>query len=286
MSQVADIRRSVDGYRMTGFITGALQEISAIKMQDLRKQFEQNALFFSGLREVYGVVKAHALALAHASVTESPQSHGKDIYIGLTSNKRFNGTLNRDIVRSLVSMLGSAQGSDFLMVGLTGAQYLEETTVPEQVKRTAFDDDIPNTEELQNILSLITEYDKVFVVYPKFVNPFRQDIVMTDITQTPVAVTPVMKADYIFEPEITGMLAFFEAQVRRALFQRIMLETELARAAARTIKMQNARDRANDLKDSFEASLHHEFASIADIELLETFIGFSFWKNSSGNTVV
>ncbi|MDB5238003.1 MAG: synthase gamma subunit [Candidatus Kaiserbacteria bacterium] len=283
MSQLAEIRRSVESYRMTGFITGALQEISAVKMQDLRRQFEQNALFFAGVRDVYAIVKAHADDIIKKA-NETPKPQPRDIYIGLTSNRRFNGTLNRDIVRSLVAMLGTVENSDFLIIGLTGAQYLEETSVPDKVKRSAFDDDIPNTTELQNILSLITEYRRVFVVYPKFVNPFRQDVVMTDITQTPTVVTPVMKADYIFEPEIEGMLAFFEAQVRRALFERILLETELARAASRTIKMQNARDRANNLRDGFQQDLRHEYASQADIELLETFIGFSFWKHTSGNT--
>ncbi|MFA7309828.1 MAG: FoF1 ATP synthase subunit gamma [Candidatus Paceibacterota bacterium] len=285
MSRVADIRRSVEDYRTTGLITGALQEISASKMQDLRKQFDQNARFFAGIREVYGIVKAHALELAKQEGAGQKKKNVRDIYIGLTSNKRFNGTLNRDIVRALLAMLGRAKDSDFLMVGLTGAQHLEETASPDAIERTAFDDDIPNAGELQRILSLITDYGRVFVVYPKFINPFRQDIVMTDITQTPTAVSPVAKADYIFEPEIPGMLAFFEKQVRYALFQRIMLETELARAAARTMKMRNIKDRADTLRGSSERSLRREFATLADIELMETFIGFSFWKNSSRVTI-
>lgn len=284
MSRVVDIRRTVEDFRDTGLITGALQEVSAAKMQELRGKFEQNARFFAGIREVYGIVKAHALEIERSRQAAAgvKRMRGRDLYIGLTSNKRFNGTLNRDIVRAVVPMVGKVENSDFLLIGLTGAQYLEETSAPEAVKRTAFDDDVPSLEELENVLSLISSYDRVFVVYPKFVNPFRQDIVMTDITQTPAAVvTPETKADYIFEPEIPGMLAFFEKQVRRALFERIMLETELARAAARTMKMRNAQERSDALRKRYDGILRREFATLADIELMETFIGYSFWRSGS-----
>jgi ATP synthase F1 gamma subunit len=249
-------------------------------MQLVRKQFETNARFFAGIREVYGIVKAHGRDLPDAGRGEVLQrTRNRDIYIALTSNKRFYGTLNRDIMRSLVRVMGTASGSDFLVVGQTGAQYLESTGFHGTITRMEFVDDTPDPYEMQNILSLIDTYNRVFVVYPKFVNTFRQDIAMTDITQTPEStVESEMRADYIFEPEIPKMLAFFEAQVRRALFERVMIETELARAAARAMKMRDAKDRAGGLRGQYERSLRRELATLADLELMETFIGFNFWK--------
>lgn len=278
MSRVADLHRFAEDYRSTELITGALQDISATKMQFIRRAFEANARFFSGIREVYGIVKAHAQEARALPETEkaTPQ---KDIYIALTSNKRFYGTLNRDIVRSFVSVIRSVKNSDFLVIGQTGAQYLDTTGFRGNVTRTEFSDDTPTAHELQSILSLIDSYRRVFVIYPKFVNTFRQDIAMTDVTQTPEsAVAPEKRAEYIFEPEIPKMLAFFEAQVRRALFERVMLETELARAAARALRMREAKDRAGDLRKRYERSLRREMATLADLELMETFIGFNFWK--------
>lgn len=280
MSRVAEIRRSVEDYRSTELITGALQDIGATKMQLIRKQFETNSRFFAGIREVYGIVKAHASERTEASGEGVPQkTRDRDIYIALTSNKRFYGTLNRDIVRSLVRVIDTTPGSDFLIIGQTGAQYLESTGFHGTITRTEFEDDTPNPHELQSVLSLIDSYARVFVIYPKFVNTFRQDIAMTDITQTPDSViAPEMRAEYIFEPEIPKMLAFFEAQVRRALFERVMLETDLARAAARALKMRDAKDRAGDLRRHYERGLRRELATLADLELMETFIGFNFWK--------
>ena len=298
MSRIADIRQSVVDYRSTELITGALQDISATKMQFIRRDFELNASFFTGVREVYGIVKAHALDMprqgsgpakvAATAAHGDPQTNApsaqqgkvkRDVYIALTSNKRFYGTINRDIIRSLVRVVGTVQNSDFLVIGQTGAQYLDETGFRGTITRTEFADDTPNQQELQSVLSLIDSYARVFVIYPKFINTFRQDIAMTDITQTPeTAVTPDQKAEYIFEPEIPVMLAFFERQVRRALFERVLLETDLARAAARALRMQDAKDRAGDLRKHLERSLQHELATLADLELMETFIGFNFWK--------
>jgi len=283
MSRLIDLYLSAQDYRTAELITGALQDIGSSKMQAIRKQFESNARFFAGIREVYGIVKAHALALAE-SEEEAPAMRrhrsGRDLYIALTSNKRFYGMLNRNIIRSFLEAIRSARNeSDFLVIGQTGAQYLKETTLRNRLVRVQFADDAPTDEELYGVLSIIGGYRRVFVVYPKFINPFRQDIAMSDITETPAAQpAPELRADYIFEPEIPDMLDFFEAQVRRILFERVLLESELARSAARTMKMRDARTNATDLRVKFEHGMRREYETIADIQLMETLSGYQFWK--------
>ena len=279
MSRIADTQRIVDGYRSAELITGALQDISAVKMQELRRQFVQNARFFSGISDLYGVVKARAAALHVTDQTIHRRVQGRDIYIGLTSNKRFYGTLNRDVVLALVGMVRVVEKSDFLLIGSAGAQYLQEMTASELVEYMEFGEETPNTEELQEMFSIIDRHSRVFIVYPKFVNPFRQDVVMTDITQTPTSIVPPeMHVDYVFEPEISRMLEFFERQVRRVVFERVMLEAELARTAARTMKMHSAKERAQQLTHEYESKLRHEFEAFADIERMGASISFSSAK--------
>lgn len=278
MSRVEEIRRTVEDYRTAELITGALQDISATKMQSIRKLFEQNIRFFSGIREVYGLIKAHALK-EKVGQSAGEEKRERDIYIALTSNKRFYGTLNRDITRAFMHMKNSVHDGVFLVIGQTGAQYIDLSAPDSNVERLQFADDIPTFEERQALLERINSYARVFVIYPKFVNPFRQDVAMTDVTQTPGAEPdPALEAEYIFEPEIPRMLAFFEAQVRHALFERVMLEAELARTAARTVRMRGAKDRATDLRILNERNMKREFATMADIELMETVSSFSFWR--------
>lgn len=270
----------VEDYRIASLITGTLQNISSGKMQELRLRFEQNARFFSGINEVYGIVKAHAFADKEkgSRLSEQP-AQARDIYIGLTSNKRFYGTLNRDVARALVTIAGTNKKSDFLMIGLTGSQYVRESMVSKIIECIEFDDDASHAEELQKVFSRASGYARIFVVYPKFINPFRQEVVMTDITQAPTATTEFKtRVDYIFEPEIHGMLQFFEIQVRRTILERVFLEAELARSAARMMRMHSARDHANDLTRVYEQKLRHEFAALADVERMGSYVGFITWK--------
>lgn len=266
----------MDDYRASAIITGALQDISGVKLQDLRGQFEKNADFFNGLRSVYAIVKSRAAAVPGAAAGKAP----RDIYIGLTSNKRFYGTLNREIVQSMLTLVRTQHDSDFLIIGRTGAEYLDLEGEIEHISRLEFEDDMPTPDEMHDVVELSERHARVFVVYPHLVNIFRQEVVMTDITQTPdPTVTPGMPAvDYIFEPDIPGMLAFFEKQVRHALLERVVLETELARTAKRTMKMRDAKERATGLQSTYERRLRHEFATLADIAHMDTFIRRSFWK--------
>jgi ATP synthase F1 gamma subunit len=282
MSRLAETRRLVEDYQTAELITGALQDIGSTKMKAMRGQFEENARFFAGIREVYSIVKTHALEGSVTALTHEPAEHrpGRDIYIALTSNKRFYGTLNRDIMRAFAQTVRRSEEADFLVVGQTGAQYLDEAPLSHPISRTQFENDRPTEVEMRELFSRIgTGYRRVFILYPHFVNPFRQDPVMTDITQTPEGlVTPEEKAEYIFEPEIPRMLEFFEAQVRRVLFERVILETELARVAARAMKMRNARENASDLREVYERQMRREIATLAEMRLMETFIGYTFWN--------
>ena len=279
MSRVAEFRRSLQDYHVSTLITGALQDISASRMQDLRRQFEKNADFFNGIRSVYEIVKAWAAASEAQGAESVSSSRSRDVYIGLTSNKRFYGSLNRDITRSLLKMADEKKDSDFVIVGRTGIEYLREEKVSQKIGVLEFAEDELSFEELHSILTLADTHERVFVVYPKMVNIFRQQVVMTDVTQTPDRLSPPEAAiEYIFEPDIPEMLAFFERQVRHALVERVMLETELARAAARMMKMRDSKERAEGLEKEYGRRLRHEFAMLADIAHTDNFIRHSFWN--------
>ena len=180
MSRIEEARHSAEDYHTVELITGALQYISASKMQELRIEFDKNARLYNGVNEVYGIIKAHANV--GASLHASKNSTERDLYIALTSNRRFYGGLNKEIVRTFVDLVETVESGDFLMVGQTGAQYLQDIPSAKKIEKMEFADDSPDIDDLQRVLLLVSGYPRVFVVYPKFINPFRQDIVITDIT--------------------------------------------------------------------------------------------------------
>ncbi|OGG53758.1 hypothetical protein A2851_02640 [Candidatus Kaiserbacteria bacterium RIFCSPHIGHO2_01_FULL_53_29] len=277
MSRVEHIRRDLEDYRAAQFITGALQDISAMRMQATRKEFEKNIGFFKDMQQLYRIVKAYAVRTIPRG--KSPKSRKTHLYVAITSNKHFYGTLNRDIIFSLLEKLPDAKGKDCLIVGETGWQYIKDTEHEGRCKRILFKDDMPTTQESDALLQRLNGFERVFVFYPKFVNPFRQDVTMVDITETPDLETEKkVSVDYILEPDIPALLTFFETAVRSMLFGHVMLESELARSAARLMKMRNAQERARELATERQARLHKEIGSLADMQLLETFAGYTQWK--------
>src|SRR3989344_2879821 len=226
MSRIEHIRRDLEDYRAAQFITGALQDISALRMQATRKQFEKNIEFYQDIQQLYRIVKAYAVQTAPKE--KSSKRRRQYLYVAVTSNKHFYGTQNRDIILSLMERLPDPHGKDCLIVGEAGWQYIKDTEHKDRCKRIVFTDDMPTSEESEALMQRLIGYERVFVLYPKFINPFRQDVAMVDITETPDPATPKeMSVDYIFEPEIPTLLAFFETQVRNMLFERVMLESEL-----------------------------------------------------------
>ena len=84
--------------------------------------------------------------------------------------------------------------------------------------------------------------------------------------------------DYIFEPEFSQMLAFFEEHIKSLLFNRTMLETELSRTAARLMKMTGAEQSATEHIGEKKRELRKAIESLSNIRLLESFSGLSIWR--------
>ena len=91
---------------------------------------------------------------------------------------------------------------------------------------------------------------------------------------------PIASADYLFEPEISAILDFFDTQVRRVLLDRVMLEAELSRTAARLFKMEDAVDHARVFSHATELRLRRERASVSNTQLLETYAGITQWRHT------
>src|SRR5690606_1077397 len=114
------------------------------------------------------------------------------------------------------------------------------------------------------------DFSQVFMFYPTFINTFRQEVGMIDITYQPtVTTTGTLEIGYIFEPDIDALLEFFETQVRLILFNRVLLETKMAQTGARLSKMQRAREEAGVRVKEQRREIHKEEMVIQSMRLLE-----------------
>ncbi|HFC10576.1 MAG TPA: hypothetical protein ENJ75_00020, partial [Candidatus Kaiserbacteria bacterium] len=174
-----------------------------------------------------------------------------------------------------------ANDTDALVIGSTGKGFIENSsgTFP-SVPSIVFAGDRPTKKEIKKFLEQVAGYEEVHIFYPSFVSVFSQKISEIDITHT-VSRSESKKTEpmeYIFEPELPKILTFFETRIRYLLFSRIVLESELARTAARIFSINRAQDRANKQIKTVRRAIQKDVDTFNDLRLLESFAAISKWK--------
>ena len=284
MPTITDLRAELDDMTTMKFISSAFTEASAARIKKIRDAFERNRQFYDEISHVYLLVKANAVRW------EAGKKHGKQVlpkaediktlFVALTSNQRFYGNLNINIMRKFTED-AEKNKTDLIVLGNTGNEFMRSARLGKEYKSVIFSRERPSQEEIRSFLDSIKDYTKVVVYYPKFLTLLSQTVGVLDITQT--AAPEEQKSleeeiHIIFEPELSKMIAFFELQVRSLLFLRIMLEADLARTAARLISMSMAEERADELIKDTKSQMRKVMTSFINARLLETFAGMSQWK--------
>jgi len=280
MSTIEETKRELQDVEILRGLSSALLEIASIQIRSLRESFETNKVFYEDVSDLYRLVKLSAKKRNYREDREIDS--GREMHVAVTSNKRFYGALNRTVMDSFVGSIEEGD-KDFLIIGYTGKHLVENTEYQKYCGYLSFKNDYPIPKEMEVFLERVRPYGKVILYYPKFVNIFRQDPILTDITYT-TELDEIEVGDniieQIYEPELPHILTFFESQVRRLLFTRIMLESELSRTAARLVKMNSTEDRAEVVIKQKKQDLRKETMVLEDIRLLETFSSRVSWRRS------
>ena len=277
MSVVTEKKEELQDVQTAKFITSMLRDISAMKMREIRSKFETNDNFFAEISKLYSLIKIQELKQLESKKKKKEENSSTLLLVAITSNKHFFGALNSNVMESFLEE-GAKQSGDNLVIGNTGKQYVTDTKYEKKCKYMSFEDDNPTDEELITFLERIKPYGRVLIFYPSFISVFRQGVKTIDLTQKPEMTEELKKEEaYIFEPDLEEMIQFFETQIRYLLFNRAMLETELARTAARLMRMNEAESRATDLIKEKERQLQKETSALSSIRLLETFLGYRQW---------
>lgn len=276
MPVIAEIKEQLLELSTFKDISTAFTEASAAKIKKIRQQFEVNKNFYEEISYVYHLVLINAKKQQQKPKIAVPAP--KIICVALTSNMRFYGVINIDIIKLFLLESEKLQ-SDRMVIGSTGTEYMKATRFDRPYQTMTFNKDNPDSSEINSFLESVKTYDKVYLFYPKFESLLFQSVGTTDITLTEVSkkVAPEDELHIIFEPELSKILAFFQSQVRMLLFQRVMLETDLARTSARLLTMSAAEERTDTLIKEQKTNLRKMVRSFVNAQLLETFAGMKKW---------
>lgn len=277
MPTIAELKGQLDDALTLRLISSAFTEASAASLQKIKKQFETNRQFYDEISHVYHLVRSGGEKLKLAKNTPPPVL--KNVSVAMTSNQRFYGNLNVNIMRGFLEAV-EKDDTDVLVLGITGIDFMRSSGFKRPYKTLQFEKDILTTDDIKKFLDATNEYESIFIYFPKFVSLVTQTVGVIDITQAinPTDPTPEEEIHILFEPEYSLIVDFFRRQIRSLLLMHVLLEASLSRTSARLLTMSSAEERATEMMKVTKSQLRKIQLSINNARLLETFAGISKWK--------
>lgn len=275
MSLLSDLKDDLLNSVVFKDVALAFTEISFLRIKRLRASFEKNTRFYKEITDLYHIVKENSAKLQKKARKKEALS---TIRIAVTSNSHFYGNLTAEVMRVFLEDIKKNTGDGVMVIGQTGISNLLLKLNPEKFQALRFESDFPLKKEVLSVIDQTVTYGRVLLYYPKFLSILSQKASVLDITQTTEPEkTPSGKIEYIFEPELSKIVDFFEKQVRSLLFIRTIMETELSRTAARLMSMSSAGERAEELIKGRKVAYYKAAKSLRNARLLETFSSIVEW---------
>lgn len=274
---IQQIQETIEQGEALKTIAQAYTEISSSKLKRIRTSVEKNRYYLDDLAKVFGVVKQVA-----SIRNVLPQKNGQTISVLITSNYHFYGNVNSKLIKFFIDAMRQTR-TDQVVIGKTALEYLEQSKYNLPYQSLILKTDFPNAEELNKIVQITKPYSKILIYYAKLQTVLVQNPAISDITQTsylkPLPVDPSGRPQaFIFEPELTKILDFFETQVTNLLVEQTFLDSELSRTASRLVSMDQAQSSANEYINKQKISLFQAQKTINNANIVEIYNSLMYLK--------
>jgi len=278
MSTIKQLKEMLEEESALKLVTEAYSEVAGTKLKKIRVDIEQTRVFFGEISKVLSQIKK----VAKINGIELEEKKKETAYILITSNYRFYGSLENNLIEYFLENTNTDSSARFL-IGKTAADFFSRANGLPSDHHTIFSTDVPTYEELKVLITAIQPYKKIVVFYPRFRSVLIQIPTKLDITQTPSddSEDPSPSFSFIFEPELDRILKFFDNQIISVLLQQVFLEAELARTGARLISMEEAQSKADRSISDQTLVLRQAVRSLKNSYLLETISALSNWRKVS-----
>lgn len=274
---IKEIDAALDEGNSLKAITQAYSEIANLKIKRIRGEVERNRRFFQEISFVYGLVKALAIK---KNVTIVKQK--KTLSVILTSNYRFYGTINADLIDFFISSTSKLQ-TDRLLINKAAIDYFKARPIFSNCQQMMLKKDTPDALELENLVNIIKEYNQVLIYYSSLKSLLVQVPTVSDITASSIKPQDNKEFKFIFEPELPKVLKFFDSSILTLLLEGTFLESELSRTASRFISMDSAQTEANKFIKEYEKLKSFAKRNMDNNTILENFAIMSAVRK--GNTI-
>jgi len=281
MANLKEIRNRITSVSSTMQITSAMKMVSASKLKRAQDAITQMRPYAEKLQEILGNLSS-TLDLSENAYSEAREVKNV-LIVGVTSNRGLCGGFNSNVikrVRTLIDTEYANANPKVLCLGKkikdlykkTDSYYINAKIAPVEniFAELTFDNTAVIGENLMELFENGT-FDKIVVVYNKFVNAASQTVMTEDFL--PIVPTVVESStgagDYIFEP---GKVEIVEDLIPKSLKVQLfkgLLDSHASEHGARMTAMHKATDNANEMKKDLTLSYNKARQASITNEILE-----------------
>ncbi len=285
MANLKEIRGRITSISSTMQITSAMKMVSAAKLKKATDAIVMLRPYSEKLQEIIENVSS-TTDLEGVSTFTAEREVKKVLYIVVTSNKGLAGAFNSSVIKELNHVVGNTQHEvEILSVGKKVFDAVRRTRKVYDNQSAIFDgmsfQVVSNF--MENVMKDYKEekFDKVFVIYNKFINAATQEVKTEQIL--PIAMAEKEEntnTDYLFEPNASEILNVLIPKSIKTQVYKAILDSIASEHGARMTAMHKATDNAEALRNDLKIFYNKARQAAITNEILEIVSGAEALKNS------
>lgn len=286
MANLKEIRARITSISSTMQITSAMKMVSAAKLKKATDAIVMLRPYSEKLQEIIENVSS-TTDLEGVSMYTSEREVKKVLYIVVTSNKGLAGAFNSAVIKELNTAISNAQHEvEILSVGKKVYDAVRRSRKVYDNQSAIFDSMSFQgvSSFMENVMNDYKEgtFDKVFVIYNKFINAATQEVHLEQVL--PIALPEkegvAVNTDYIFEPNAGEILNVLMPKSIKTQVYKAILDSVASEHGARMTAMHKATDNAEALRSDLKIFYNKARQAAITNEILEIVGGAEALKNS------
>jgi len=281
MANLKEIRNRITSVSSTMQITSAMKMVSAAKLKRAQDAITQMRPYAVKMQEILGNLSA-TLDLSENAYSEIREEKNV-LIIGVTSNRGLCGGFNNNVIKRVNFLVNEEYKNNNPKVLCLGKK------IKDLYKKTDsyyINDEIADVEDIFGDLtfenaSIIAgdlmnrfankEFDKVIVVYNRFINAASQEVMSEQLLPivSPVQEDASANGDYIFEPGKAEIVEDLIPKTLKVQLFKGLLDSHASEHGARMTAMHKATDNADELRRNLTLSYNKARQAAITNEILE-----------------
>jgi len=285
MANLKEIRGRITSISSTMQITSAMKMVSAAKLKKATDAIVMLRPYSEKLQEIIENVSA-TTDLEEVSTYTEQREVQRVLYVVVTSNKGLAGAFNSSVIKALnQSIVNAPYEIEIMTVGKKVYDAVRRNRKVYDNQSAIFDG--MSFEAVSGFMENVMRdyrdgrFDKVFVVYNKFINAATQEVKTDQVL--PIAMpekTETANTDYLFEPNAKEILEVLMPKSIKTQVYKAILDSIASEHGARMTAMHKATDNAQALKNDLVIFYNKARQAAITNEILEIVSGAEALKNS------